>query len=182
MQQVAQYISGERDYIKLHGDTGPLVYPAAHVYIYRLLYAITGQGQDIRIGQYVFVGVYLASLGLVMQCYRRARAPPFVFPLLILSKRLHSIFLLRLFNDCFAVFFLFLAIYCYQRRLWTVGSFAYSVGLGVKMSMLLALPAIGAVLWQAMGRNRALRQAMMMSQLQVRSHSRTRSSSTANWR
>ena len=167
MQQVAQYISGERDYVKLYGDTGPLVYPAAHVYIYRFLYAITGQGRDIRIGQYVFIGVYLASLGLVMQCYRRVRVPPFVFPLLILSKRLHSIFLLRLFNDCFAVFFLFLAIYCYQRRFWTVGSLAYSLGVGVKMSLLLALPAIGVVLWQGMGRNRALRQAMMMSQVQV---------------
>lgn len=168
MQQVAQYVAGERDYIKLYGDTGPLVYPAAHVYIYRLLYALTGKGENIRLGQYIFIGLYLGTLVLVMQCCRQARVPPYIFPLLILSKRLHSIFLLRLFNDCFAVFFLFLAIYCYQRRLWTVGSMAYSLGLAVKMSLLLALPAIGMVLWQGMGRNRALRQAMIMGQLQVR--------------
>ena len=93
--------------------------------------------------------------------------PPYVFPLLILSKRLHSIFMLRLFNDGFAVFFLFLAIFCYQRRLWTAGSLAYSFGLGVKMSLLLALPAVGVVLWQGMGRDRALRQAVVMGQLQV---------------
>lgn len=167
MQQVTQVIAGERDYIKLHGDTGPLVYPAAHVYIYRVLYALTDEGQDIRLAQYIFVGVYLVTLALVMQCYRLAKAPPYVFPMLILSKRLHSIFMLRLFNDAFAVMFLFAAILCYQRRWWTVGSVAYSVGLGVKMSLLLALPAVGVVLWQAVGRNRALRQAVVMGQVQV---------------
>ncbi|EMC91608.1 glycosyltransferase family 58 protein [Baudoinia panamericana UAMH 10762] len=167
MQQVSQYVSGERDYVKLHGDTGPLVYPAAHVYIYRLLHYLTDSGQDIRLAQYMFVGLYLTTLALVMQCYGQANAPPYVFPLLILSKRMHSIFMLRLFNDGFAVFFLFLAIYCYQRRLWTVGSLAYSFGLGVKMSLLLALPAVGMVLWQGMGRDRALRQAMLMGQMQV---------------
>src|ERR1700753_2616648 len=118
MQQVSQYIGGERDYIKLYGDTGPLVYPAAHVYLYRFLYDITDDGKNIKLGQHIFVGLYLATLILVMQCHRQARVPPYVFPLLILSKRLHSIFILRLFNDCFAVFFLFLAIYCYQKRYW----------------------------------------------------------------
>ncbi|KAK5165081.1 dolichyl-P-Man:Man(5)GlcNAc(2)-PP-dolichol alpha-1,3-mannosyltransferase [Saxophila tyrrhenica] len=167
MQQISQYVDGERDYIKLYGDTGPLVYPAMHVYIYRFLYAITNQGQDIKLAQYIFIGLYLATLWLVMQCYRAAKVPPYVFPLLILSKRLHSVFLLRLFNDCFAVFFLFLAIYCYQRRLWSVGSLAYSIGLGVKMSLLLALPGIGVVLWQAIGRDRALRQAMFIGQFQI---------------
>lgn len=167
MQQISQYVSGERDYVKLYGDTGPLVYPAAHVYVYRLLYALTGEGEDIKLGQYIFIGLYLASLGLVMQCYRQAKVPPYIFPLLVLSKRLHSIFLLRLFNDCFAVFFLFLAIYCYQKRYWTIGSLAYSLGLGVKMILILALPAVGVILWQGMGRNRALQQAMLMGQLQV---------------
>ena len=168
MQQVAQYVAGERDYVKIYGDTGPLVYPAGHVYIYRLLYAITDEGRDIKLAQYIFIGLYLASLMLVMQCYRQAKVPPYIFPLLILSKRLHSIFLLRLFNDGFAVFFLFLAIYCYQRRLWTIGSLAYSYGLAVKMTLLLALPAVAIVLWQVVGRNRALQQAMIMAQVQVR--------------
>ena len=75
--------------------------------------------------------------------------------------------MLRLFNDCFAVFFLFLAIYCYQRRLWTAGSMVYSLGLGVKMSLLLALPAIGIVLLQALGAPGASRRAGLMAQMQV---------------
>lgn len=167
MQQVARYLAGERDYVKIYGDTGPLVYPAAHVYIYRALFAVTDEGRDIRSAQYIFIGLYLATLLLVVQCYRAAKVPPWVFPLLVLSKRLHSIFLLRLFNDAFAVFFLFLALYCYQRRYWTIGSLAYSFGLGVKMSLLLALPAVGLVLWQGVGRDRALRQAALIAQLQV---------------
>lgn len=48
-----------------------------------------------------------------------------------------------------------------------MGSVVYSLGLGVKMSVLLALPAIGVMLWQGMGRDRALRQAMLIAQVQV---------------
>jgi alpha-1,3-mannosyltransferase len=87
--------------------------------------------------------------------------------MLILSKRLHSIFVLRLFNDCFAVFFLWVAIYVYQRRIWTLGSMAYSWGLGIKMSLLLALPAIGVILFLARGVQASLKQAWLMAQLQI---------------
>lgn len=167
MQQVAIYTSGERDYNKIHGDTGPLVYPGGHVYIYRLLYAVTDEGRDIRLAQWIFVALYLCTLLLVMRCYREAKVSPYVYPLLILSKRLHSIFMLRLFNDCFAVFFFFMAIHAYQKKMWTIGSVAWSAGLGVKMSMLLALPAVGTILWQAIGRDRSLGQVALMAQLQV---------------
>ena len=87
--------------------------------------------------------------------------------MLILSKRLHSIFVLRLFNDCFAVFFLWVAIYIFQRRIWTLGSMAYSWGLGIKMSLLLALPAIGVILFLARGVQASLKQAWLMAQLQI---------------
>jgi alpha-1,3-mannosyltransferase len=87
--------------------------------------------------------------------------------MLILSKRLHSIFVLRLFNDCFSVFFLWVAIYVFQRRIWTLGSMAYSWGLGIKMSLLLALPAIGVILFLARGVQASLKQAWLMAQLQI---------------
>ncbi|CAK4030416.1 Dol-P-Man:Man(5) c(2)-PP-Dol alpha-1,3-mannosyltransferase [Lecanosticta acicola] len=167
MQQISLYISGERDYARITGDTGPLVYPAAHVYIYRALYYLTDAGQEVQLAQYLFAALYLLTLGVVISCYRRAGAPPYLLPLLSLSKRVHSIFVLRLFNDCFAVLFLWVAIWCYQRRFWTFGSLAYSLGLGVKMSVLLALPAVGLVLWQGMGRDRAFYQAQSIGQLQT---------------
>ncbi|KAL8764644.1 MAG: hypothetical protein Q9209_007949 [Squamulea sp. 1 TL-2023] len=167
MQQVSQYLDGERDYTLIKGGTGPLVYPAGHVFIYSILFKLTDGGKNILVAQAIFAWLYLAILTLVMSCYRMAKAPPYLFPLLVVSKRLHSIFLLRLFNDCFAVGFLFIAIYAYQHRIWTVGSVAYSLGVGTKMSLLLAAPAIGVILLQALPLRRALNAAFLMAQVQI---------------
>lgn len=167
MQQISLYISGERDYANIIGSTGPLVYPAMHVYIYRFLFYLTSSGINIRLAQNLFAGLYLLTLWIVMQCYRRAGVPPYILPLLSLSKRVHSIFMLRMFNDCFAVFFLWACIWFYQRRLWTFGTLMFTLGLGVKMSLLLALPAVGMVLWQALGRDMAFYQAQSIAQIQV---------------
>jgi alpha-1,3-mannosyltransferase len=73
MQQVQQYVSGERDYTKIKGGTGPLVYPAAHVYMYTALYWITEQGKNILLAQIIFGVLYLVTLAVVMACYRQAR-------------------------------------------------------------------------------------------------------------
>ncbi|EDU42205.1 Lethal 2 neighbour of Tid protein [Pyrenophora tritici-repentis] len=167
MQQIAIYLKGERDYAKISGDTGPLVYPGAHVWIYRYLYAWTDEGKNIALAQYIFALVYLLTLAVVIQCYRRARVPPYIFPLLILSKRLHSIFVLRCFNDCFAALFFWLAIYCYQRNQWHIGSALYSTGLNVKMTLLLPLPAIGIIMVMKLGGREALTQAMIIGQVAI---------------
>lgn len=195
MQQIEIYLAGERNYTKIHGDTGPLVYPAMHVYIYRWLYEFTQGGTNILLAQVFFAVLYIFTLGVVMACYRRAKvclmgfseeeksypegalqrlanteeqAPPYIYPMLILSKRLHSIFLLRCFNDCFAISFLFLAIYFFQRKQWDIGAIIFSLGLGVKMSLLLALPAIVILLYQASGPWKALGQLSFIVQVQVR--------------
>jgi len=73
MEQVSQYIAGELDYTKLYGGTGPLVYPAAHVYIYEILYKITDQGRDVPFAQILFGILYLLTLGTAMACYRKAK-------------------------------------------------------------------------------------------------------------
>lgn len=82
MQQVQQYISGERDYAKIQGDTGPLVYPGAHVLIYRILYALTDEGRNIRTAQVIFGALYVGTLAVVMSCYRLAKVR-------VLSSTLH---------------------------------------------------------------------------------------------
>lgn len=87
--------------------------------------------------------------------------------MLVLSKRLHSIFVLRCFNDCFAVLFLWLAIYAYQRRMYTVGSILFSLGVGVKMSLLLSLPAVAIIILLTKGVGSGLRQASLMAQVQI---------------
>ena len=73
MEQVTQYLDGEHDYTLIKGGTGPLVYPAAHVYIYTGLHYVTSGGKDILLAQIIFGGLYLSILALVMACYRAAK-------------------------------------------------------------------------------------------------------------
>ncbi|KAK4652138.1 dolichyl-P-Man:Man(5)GlcNAc(2)-PP-dolichol alpha-1,3-mannosyltransferase [Podospora pseudocomata] len=167
MEQVSQFVSGERDYTKIRGGTGPLVYPAAHVYTYTGLYYLTDEGKNILLAQKLFAVLYVVTLGVVMRCYRNARVPPYVLPLLILSRRLHSIFVLRCFNDCFAVLFLFLTILAFQNHSWRAGVLFYTWGLGIKMSLLLVLPAVGIILLLGTGLNSALQSAAIIALVQV---------------
>src|SRR5271155_2826148 len=84
MEQVGQYLAGERDYALIKGGTGPLwfihlsitidiSYPAGHVWIYTALYKITSNGKDVFSAQVVFVLLYLATLGITISMYRAAR-------------------------------------------------------------------------------------------------------------
>ena len=139
MDEVGGYLGGERDYLKLKGDTGPLVYPAGFVYIYAWLKQLTGG--DIFLGQCAFVGVYVIHLAIVLAVYAEARCvPPWALAALCLSKRIHSIFVLRLFNDCFAMAFAYLAVFLFQRKRWVSGFVAFSLGTSVKMNVLLMAP------------------------------------------
>ena len=51
--------------------------------------------------------------------------------------------------------------------MWTVGALIFSLGVGVKMSLLLALPGIILVLGQALDTGRALSLGGLMAQVQV---------------
>ena len=50
MQEVRGPMNGEWDYMKLRGDTGPLVYPAGFVYLFTVLNWATSDGANIRLG------------------------------------------------------------------------------------------------------------------------------------
>lgn len=117
--------SGERNYTAITGPTGPLVsvcrgicpcqsiancafslqrYPAGHVQVYKLLHSWTSSGLNIRLAQHIFGAIYLDSVLQICRIYVGAGGiPNWVLLLLPLSKRLHSIYALRLFNDCWAV-------------------------------------------------------------------------------
>jgi alpha-1,3-mannosyltransferase len=75
--------------------------------------------------------------------------------------------MLRCFNDGFAVYYLWLATFLFQQRYWTLGAIVYSVGLGVKMSLLLVLPAVGIVLLLGRGFRPAVRLAWLIAQIQL---------------
>ncbi|KAF3929627.1 hypothetical protein ABW20_dc0102383 [Dactylellina cionopaga] len=168
MEQVAQYRAGERDYRNIKGGTGPLVYPAGHVYIYNLLYTFTDAGVERKRVQVVFWLAYMATLWIAMSCYRTAKAPPWILGLLVLSKRLHSIYLLRFFNDCFSTLFILISIYLAQNRQHTLSALFCSLSVGVKMSSLLYLPALGLIFLLSTGSTwKALRLALLMLQVQL---------------
>lgn len=151
MVQARKFLSGERNYAKIEGPSGPCVYPAIFLYLYSALYGVTDQGQDIRTGQFIFAGLYLFVLATVMSCYRKVGAPPWLLVLLVGSKRLHSLFVLRLFNDCWATACFWGCVWLLQRGKWEAGALVWGIGLGTKMVMLLVAPALAFVLIQGGG-------------------------------
>ncbi|GAA5882285.1 hypothetical protein JCM3774_003355 [Rhodotorula dairenensis] len=169
LQQAQAFLDGERNYALLKGDSGPANYPALHIYLYSALSWLTDRGRYLERAQWAFAGVYLVTLAVVLfGIYRRnRRIPPYVLPLLSLSKRLHSIYMLRMFNDCVVMLLVYSALALYmvpsstsssprqhphrppqreaKKRLeqrWLLGTVLLSCALSIKMSTLLFLPAL----------------------------------------
>ena len=144
MQEVEGVVNGTWDYSKLRGDTGPLVYPAGFVWLYMGLYYITSHGTNILLAQYIFAGLYLANLALVFRILVRTNlVPPYILVLMSLtSYRVHSIFILRLFNDPVAMLLLYAAINLFMDGLASLGSLVFSLAVSVKMNILLYSPAV----------------------------------------
>ncbi|KAM3966781.1 alg3, alpha-1,3- mannosyltransferase [Aphomia sociella] len=144
MQECEGFLNGTLDYSKLRGDTGPLVYPAGFVYIYSFFYFLTNQGENIKLAQYVFIGIYILQLMLVLRIYIKTRkVPPYVLVITILtSYRIHSIYVLRLFNDPIAVLLLYISLNFFLDGKWYLGSIFYSLGVSVKMNIILYAPAL----------------------------------------
>uniref|UniRef100_A0A1B0GPR1 dolichyl-P-Man:Man5GlcNAc2-PP-dolichol alpha-1,3-mannosyltransferase n=1 Tax=Phlebotomus papatasi TaxID=29031 RepID=A0A1B0GPR1_PHLPP len=124
MQECEGFLNGTLNYAMLRGDTGPLVYPAGFVYIYSIMYFLTGQGKNIRLAQYIFIGIYLLQMFLVLRIYSKSRkVPPYVLLLTTFtSYRIHSIYVLRLFNDPLAIVFLYAALNCFLDGKWNLGT------------------------------------------------------------
>ncbi|XP_052819413.1 dol-P-Man:Man(5)GlcNAc(2)-PP-Dol alpha-1,3-mannosyltransferase-like [Mya arenaria] len=144
MQEVEGFINGTRDYTQLKGDTGPLVYPAGFVYIFTGLYHLTDHGANIRLAQYCFAALYILTLLVVFDIYRKVRkVPPFVFFFMCCaSYRIHSIYILRMFNDPVAMFLLYVAVDLFLNNRWSLGCLLFSLAVSVKMNILLFAPGL----------------------------------------
>lgn len=114
------------------------MYGGGYIYVFSLLYKLTDHGKNIFVrpismpdhtqrAQVIFYLLYLFETVVVMHLYELAITKGrtdrkvtgrecIYFLLLAASRRLHSIFILRCFNDCFAVTFTYLAIYCLMRN------------------------------------------------------------------
>ncbi|RZC38451.1 lethal(2)neighbour of tid protein [Asbolus verrucosus] len=144
MQEVEGFLNGTLDYKELKGDTGPLVYPAGFVYVYTILYHVTSQGTNIYLAQYIFLVLYLIQTLLTYRIFRKtAKIPPYALILTTLtSYRIHSIFVLRLFNDPIAVLLFYVSLNLFISNKWLLGSFLFSLAVSVKMNILLYAPCL----------------------------------------
>ncbi|KAK6120218.1 hypothetical protein DH2020_046124 [Rehmannia glutinosa] len=171
MSQVTGFLGGERDYSKLEGDTGPLVYPAGFLYIYSAIQYVTGgqvfpaqvnaefervkfasergkeiswiYHEDIIIVDVLFGLLYIVNLGMVLFIYLKTDVLPWwALCLVSLSKRVHSIFVLRLFNDCFATTLFHAALISFLYQKWHLGLVIFSGAVSVKMNVLLFAPPL----------------------------------------
>ena len=68
--------------------------------------------------------------------------PPWTLVLLCLSKRLHSIFMLRMFNDGVAMMLAYIATWLLTKRSWRAALTLFSAAVSVKMNVLLMAPAV----------------------------------------
>mmetsp|Transcript_7732 Transcript_7732/g.11115 ORF Transcript_7732/g.11115 Transcript_7732/m.11115 type:complete len:475 (-) Transcript_7732:20-1444(-) len=69
--------------------------------------------------------------------------------LLCLSKRVHSIFMLRLFNDGLTMALLYLAVLIFIHNQWRIGCVFFSLAVSIKMNVLLFAPGLLLLLLQA---------------------------------
>ncbi|KAG2697423.1 hypothetical protein I3760_07G105200 [Carya illinoinensis] len=149
MSQVSGFLGGERDYSKLKGDTGPLVYPAGFLYIYSAIQYVTGG--EVSAAQILFGFLYIINLGIVLVIYMKTDVVPWwALSLLCLSKRIHSIFVLRLFNDCFAMTLLHASLASFLYKRWHLGLIIFSGAVSIKMNVLLYAPPLFLLMVKAM--------------------------------
>jgi alpha-1,3-mannosyltransferase len=107
-------------------------------------------------------------MGVILQIYHHARVcPPWVFLLLCASRRIHSIFILRCFNDCIAMLLLYIAILFILRHRWTIGCLFVTFAISVKMNVLLFVPALAILLCQRFGAWRAFAHIIFIIIVQI---------------
>lgn len=169
MQEVEGVLNGTFDYSKLKGDTGPLVYPAGFVWLYTGFYHLTDKGTNVKLAQYVYIALYIVMLTLVLNIYAKTKkVPPHVLIVTIFtSYRIHSIFVLRLFNDPLAVLFFYVSMNLFLINKWSLGSAFYSLAVSIKMNILLYAPALLFAYLICLGYLGTLKQLFICGFLQI---------------
>lgn len=169
MQEVEGFMNGTLNYYELKGDTGPLVYPAGFVYIYSLFYSVTNLGKNIRFGQFIFIGIYMVFITIVFSIYRKTkRVPPIALLLMSLtSHRIHSIFVLRLFNDPIAMLLFYASISALLSKHVKLGCVLYSLAVSVKMNVLLFAPGLFVLLVLSQGLTKTIKLIILCGLVQL---------------
>lgn len=188
MQEVQAVADGERDYTAIRANTGPLVYPAGFVWVYLGLHWLTvadpdccrlpqtavsesercvSGGGDVRLAQGVYLAMYLVTLAVALRLYRACGVPTWAWLLCCASYRVHSLYLLRLFNDAPAMLLLYSYVLACASRRYALGGLLFSAALSLKMNALLFAPALALVTLRECGWAGAVARALPAIGLQV---------------
>lgn len=171
MQEVSMWQEGQLDYTKIYGGTGPLVYPAGFLYIYAFFKWLTDNGTNIAKGQVLFSMLYIINQAIVLSIYHvigtqvigdcKSRQETtlqrshtiwswrIAMAILCFSKRIHSIFILRLFNDGVCMLLFYVSCLLFMKSRWRIGCVFFSLAVSVKMNVLLFAPGLLLLLLQS---------------------------------
>lgn len=83
------------------------------------------------------------------------------------SYRIHSIYVLRLFNDPVAVLFAYSSLYALLTKRYTTSSLLFSFAIAIKMNILLFAPAYALIFYEELGIVRSIKNACVAVALQL---------------
>jgi alpha-1,3-mannosyltransferase len=89
------------------------------------------------------------SINLVETVKKSSYSWGIAIALLCLSKRLHSIFILRLFNDGMAMLIFYGSVLLFMKNRWNWGCLIFSFAVSIKMNILLFAPGLLLLLLQS---------------------------------
>jgi alpha-1,3-mannosyltransferase len=148
MQQAEHLIHGERDYSKIGGEAGPLVYPALHSYLYMVL----ANSWVSNYGEYKLFPILLSFIAEILITYFSVKLYQIGFEenpklsnmvfLAIFSFAPVSIAIDHLFNDVYSSLFQTMAIYSFATGKSFLGVLLVSVALSFKLGPILLIPAV----------------------------------------
>ena len=171
-EQSAIYLKHTNDYSKLIGDTGPIQYPAASLYLYSFFnwlwdFQIT-KDRMMR----VHVILDMIRMWLIVKVYKRAfsgrkQAKMFTFMLLFVSAKYKYVGVTRHFNDCFMVVFCLAAILVWQHQHLILSAVLFAIAINIKMSALLMIPGYLLTVAFNAGLLRALMTLAFIAALQI---------------
>ena len=169
LDQTETILAGERDYRKVMGRTGPLVYPAGHVWLFVFFDYLSDHGARRLLMQVVFLVIQVATVGLLARTVGEADARALKWCLLwATTQRARNVFVNGLFNDAPQVLLVYAALYLLLvRRQPGAALLTYSLAVSVKMSALLYAPAFLLVYWHQFGLRRTVAYGLAAGAVQV---------------
>lgn len=93
----------------------------------------SNNNSNVKLNNQFFYDIWIIRIMMIIIC---------------LSKRLHSIFILRLFNDGITMLLFYISLICFIHYKWNIGCILFSLAVSIKMNILLYAPGLLLLLLQ----------------------------------